>query len=519
MARSVVIIGAGVGGLVAALALVVRGFEVTLLERADRSGGKMRRADLAGMSFDAGPTVLTMPHVFEDIFSEAGEDLGAHIVLRPAEILARHAWEDGSALDLLADRDRSADAIADFAGAAEAEGYRRFCRRASEIHDTLQHTFITATRPNPLSLAARCGVSRLGSLMRISPFSTMWDELGHYFADPRLRQLFGRYATYCGSSPFAAPATLMLVAHVEQEGVWLVDGGMHRLAEAIARLIEKHGGRIIHGADVSRIRIAGGKATGVETVAGQCFSADAVVMNGDCEALAAGCLGEEARRATAPLARSARSLSVVTHLLSARVDGFPLSHHNVFFSRDSRAEFDDIFQRGRLPQAPTVYVCAQDRDAAAQPPSDARRSERLFCLVNAPALGDERQYSNTELQSCEDATFGLLTRCGLTIDRIQTLSRRTTPQDFAEAYPATGGSLYGRASHGWMASFTRPGSRSRIAGLYLAGGSTHPGPGVPMAALSGRQAAQSIMTDLAPKGLVSTARFRPAAMHGGISTR
>ncbi len=169
-----------------------------------------------------------MRWIFEEIFSECGADLGARVALAPAEILARHAWSGPERLDLFADPQRSAAAIADFAGAREAEGFRRFRARAGEIYRTLEEPFIRGQRPGPVDLALRAGPRGLGGLLRIRPFTTLWSALGEYFRDPRLRQLFGRYATYCGSSPFSAPATLMLVAHVEMEGVWTVAGGLSR---------------------------------------------------------------------------------------------------------------------------------------------------------------------------------------------------------------------------------------------------------------------------------------------------
>jgi 1-hydroxycarotenoid 3,4-desaturase len=178
--------------------------------------------------------------------------------------------------------------------------------------------------------------------------------------------------------------------------------------------------------------------------------------------------------------------------------GFPLVRHNVFFSSAYASEFDDIFTRGRLPVTPTVYVCAQDRKDLADLP--ASEPERLLCLVNAPPNGDRTAIDDAELAACEDAAFGLMERCGLHIRRGAAHTVVTTPQKFDALFPATGGALYGQASHGWRASFSRPGARTRIPGLYLAGGSTHPGPGVPMAALSGRIAANAVMNDLQRRG-------------------
>jgi 1-hydroxycarotenoid 3,4-desaturase len=492
-ARRVVVVGAGVAGLVAALELARADVRVTVVERMAAPGGKMREVRAGGPCMDAGPTVLTMRWVFDEIYARAGTTLERQLTLQPARILARHAWSGSERLDLHADPRESAEAIGVFAGAAEARGYADFCARARRMYQTLEGPFIEATRPNLLSLVGRVGWRGLGDLRRIAPFATLWKALGEHFRDPRLRQLFGRYATYCGSSPFLAPATLMLVAHVEQAGVWLVEGGMHRIAASLAQLGTSGGVEFRYGAAVAAIGIDSDRVSGVTLADGEVIEADAVLSNADIGALGAGHLGAQVLRAVAPVPRAARSLSAITWALSTRTSGFPLSRHNVFFGADYASEFDDIFRRGRLPQAPTVYVCAQDRGAAATvaPPG----AERLLVLVNAPPSGDTHAYARSEIEPCETRTFALLERCGLQVERQPAHQLVTTPADFERLFPGTGGALYGPASHGWRASFRRPGARSRIAGLYLAGGSTHPGPGVPMAALSGRQAAAAILAD------------------------
>lgn len=516
-ATRVMVIGAGVGGLVAALELAARGLDVLVVERAPGPGGKMRETEVGGARLDAGPTVFTMRWVFDEIFAGVGEDFAEHVALRPAGILARHAWGDGSRLDLFADLDRSADAIGALAGPAEARGYRAFCEQARHTYATFDRTFIRAQRPSPVSLAAGGGARGIAALWRTQPFTTMWDALGNYFRDPRLRQLFGRYATYCGSSPFLATATLMLVAHVEREGVWLVEGGMHRLATALARLAAARGARFRYGAEVAEITVAGGRAGGVRLATGERIEADAVIVNADAAAVARGLLGRGAATAVPPSPSSARSLSAVTWALLARAEGFPLVRHTVFFGPDYAGEFDDIFRRGRLPAAPTVYVCAQDRGAEDGPglaASGPDGPERLLCLVNAPPAGDSQPLQPAEINQCEERTFAFLERCGLRVHRQPETTAVTTPTMFDHLFPGTGGALYGPASHGWTASFRRPGSRTSLPSLYLAGGSVHPGPGVPMAALSGRLAAASLVQDLA-----STTPSRRTATRGGTLTR
>jgi 1-hydroxycarotenoid 3,4-desaturase len=342
--------------------------------------------------------------------------------------------------------------------------------------------------------------------------------LSRCLPDPRLRQLFGRYATYCGSSPFSAPATLMLVAHVEQQGVWLVKGGMHRIAQSLTALACERGARVRCGNAVREILVQGGRACGVRLATGESLAADAVVYNGDAASLARGLLGPGVLHAAASVPARRRSLSAVTWNLRAPTHGFALSRHNVFFGGNSAKEFGDIFDRGGLPADPTVYVCAQDRPGGERATVDG--PERLLLIVNAAARGDDRPIPAEELARCEAKTFERLRRCGLQIETTTAATRMTTPSEFEALYPGTGGALYGAASHGWLATFRRPGARSRLPGLYLTGGSVHPGPGVPMAALSGRQAAASLLADLPARvsSRASTARSRPVDTHGGTST-
>ena len=512
-------IGAGIGGLASAALLAARGVEVRVFEGAAASGGKLRTHGVGALEIDAGPTVFTMRRVFDELFADVGACLDDMLELTPARILARHAWTEGGAvarLDLPADFEAAVDAIGRFAGAANARGYRAFCARAGAIHDALDKPYLRAGRTGVPGLLWRGGLEGLPGLLRLSPFASLWPELARHFDDPRLRQLFGRYATYCGSSPWLAPATLMLVAHVERLGVWRIEGGMRRLAQAVEALATRAGARFRFGVRVDEIVERDGRACGVRLADGEIVPADIVVFNGDVNALATGLLGEPARRGLGVHARRwraarGRSLSAVTWSVAARTAGLPLVRHNVLLSQDYAAEFEAL-SAGRLPEDPTVYVCAQDRGDD-EPPVDAQAPQRLLCLVNAPAAVPGRSLTEQEIATCESQAFQRMARCGLQLEPVAPM-RRTTPGEFATLFPGTGGALYGPPSHGWRASFQRMGARHAMPGLYLAGGSTHPGPGVPMAALSGRLAAQAVLEDL-----VSTSSRRPTAMHGGMSMR
>jgi 1-hydroxycarotenoid 3,4-desaturase len=511
--RRVVIVGAGIGGLAAAVELAAEGLSVTVVEKHGVPGGKMREVDAGGARIDAGPTVLTMRDVFEGIFDKAGVSLSDYLTLKPAGVLARHAWESGGELDLFADMEKTADAIGAFAGAADARGYLSFCKEAANIYRILDRSFIRAQKPNLPTLMWRIGLLNFDDLWRINPYQTFWSAVCRHMRDARLRQLFGRYSTYCGASPFSAPATLMLVAHVEQRGVWLAEGGMHRIALAFESLARKLGAAFRYGVEVVEVLSENGGASGVRLANGERLQADAVLLNADVSAVSAGLLGNSAARASPPVPARKRSLSALTWAFQAEARGFPLARHTVFFPNASYAsEFDAIFKQRKLPPSPAVYLCAQDRDDGGA--WAGQGAERFLGIVNAPAQFDAKALSQSEIEECETKTFRLMEACGLTLRQMDGAMVRTAPRDFERLFPGTGGAIYGRASHGWMASFQRQGIRSRMPGLYFAGGSAHPGPGIPMAALSGRLASEALLADLA-----SMKRLRKMATPGGISMR
>jgi 1-hydroxycarotenoid 3,4-desaturase len=509
-APRVAVVGAGLAGLTAALDLALGGARVVVFEREGCAGGKMREIDVGGARIDAGPTVFTLRPVFEELFRAAGANLDDSVPMTRAEILARHAWNERDRLDLVADWHRNMDAIGAFAGRRDARNYARFVQDARRIFQILNNSFMQAQRPGLLELVRRVGWRGLPDLLHIRPFQSLWRALGGYFRDPRLRQLFARYSTYCGSSPFEAPATMMLIAHVEQEGVWLIARGMQQLAIALTDLARNHGVEFRFNTEVEAVLTRAGRTAGVQLTTGEYVPANAVVINADYGAVASGLLGEEIALAVPLPARRRRSLSAVTWALVARTSGFPLVRHSVFFSHDYAAEFEQIFRQCQLPTSPTVYVCAQDREAGDN--STVSGPERLLCLVNAPASGDSNTFGPAEIDQCEQRTFTLLERYGLKVEKQRDSTVITTPAQFERLFPGTGGGLYGQATHGWQATFRRPGARTRLTGLYLAGGSVHPGPGVPMAALSGRLAAASLLEDLS-----STRRSTRKATRGGTS--
>lgn len=509
--KPVVVIGAGIAGLCAGLRLLAEGRDVVVMEGSASAGGKMRQVRTCAGPVDSGPTVFTMRSVFDELLAGLDVALDDLVDAVPLELLARHAWDDSGYLDLFADRARSEAAIGDFAGSREARGYREFCREAGQMFRLLEGAMLRSPRPNPVSLAWRARQQGLRALLGLKPFTSMWQALGRHFADSRLQQLFGRYATYCGSSPWQAPATLMLIAHLEQEGVWRLAGGMQSLADGLADTLVRRGARLVRDEWAVEILVEQGSAARVVGDRGTELDCEAVICTGDPEAVRQGHLGAAAQAALPSRPRGERSLSALTWSAAANTRGFPLAYHSVFFSGDYRREFDRLFGQGLVPDQPTVYICAQDRLEGGSEPAGP---ERVFCLINAPAIGDRHSFSAGEIARCQEQTFSRLAACGLELQPLPEQMVVRTPTDFARRFPGSGGAIYGRATHGWQSAFTRPGARTRLPGLYLAGGGVHPGAGVPMVALSGILAAATLLSDR-----VSTRRWWPAVTAGGTSMR
>lgn len=295
---------------------------------------------------------------------------------------------------------------------------------------------------------------------------------------------------------------------MESAGVWRIRHGISGLARALERVARSLGVEFLYDAPVERVTLGPAKSRRVHIAGGGAMEAGAVVINADASAVAAGLLGDEIRPAGRLMKRGDRSFSAVTIALAGEAGGPPMAHHNVFFSDDTRTEFQALAE-GRFPESPTVYVCAQHEQDA----QGAQGAAAPWLLVtNAPATGDEPgSWEGPEVERCTEAIFRTLEGCGVTIRPI--LSLTTTPREFARRFPGTGGALYGQASRGALSGIRRAGARTKIPGIYLAGGSVHPGPGVPMAALSGRLAAAAVLADLS-----STGASRRAATSGSTST-
>ena len=498
----VIIVGAGIGGLAAALRLSHAGCAVTVLDRHAAPGGKMRRVNSAAGPVDAGPTVLTMRPVFEALFADCGLALSDHLCLRPLSVIARHYWDDGACLDLMKDRDATIANVAHTFGATAADDYARFAKRAARLFAGFDAPMMRSAAPRPRDLTRH--VMRNPRLITdMAPSRSMAQMLKSAFREPKLAQLFGRYATYVGGSPYQSPAILSLISDAEAQGVWTVQGGMHRLAQVLQEQAQAMGADFRFNTDVTRIAKQAGRVSGVETNAGR-YDATVVLFNGDPRALSVGALGQAVQFAVSDKSTSPRSLSAYVHAFGASPSGPELAHHTVFFGADPQEEFDAL-ANGNMPTDPTLYLCAQDHGDV-----DADALQRFEIIMNAPPVPRD---PDQEKQKCQMLTFNRLKDFGLRFTPMPGPESLTTPAGFDALYPHSQGSLYGRSPHGMMAAFARPTARTAVKGLYLCGGGAHPGAGVPMATLSARHAAAAILNDQ-----TLTSPSRRTDTHGGTST-
>ena len=501
----VIVVGSGIAGLATATRLAHEGFSVTVIEQHASPGGKIRTLSSQAGPIDAGPTVLTMRPVFEELFKSVGERLENHLTLIRQKMLARHWWPDGSTLDLYDDYEASQQAIYKFAGLTGFREFQKFSQRTRKLFETFDGPMMQSAKPTQWDMVKL--VTKQPSLLRdIAPMHSLAGKLSQCFSDPRLAQLFGRYATYVGGSPYASPALLSLIWQAEASGVWCIQGGMQVLARKLMELAQQRKAEFLFNTKVTRILLEDGEVAGVILENGEQRKADFVVFNGEPRALATGQMGDAFKKVATETIQDERSLSARVWSFDAKFEGPDLIHHNVFFAADPKSEFEDL-KAGRMPLQPTIYVCAQDRGLNAGYP----KQERFEIILNAPPITNAIHIEE-EFEICRTLTIKTLQNFGLKFEPMPSIKSLTTPNDFAAMFPASEGSLYGQSPHGLTASLRRPSSRTVIPGLYLAGGGTHPGAGIPMATLSARHAAEAILKDQ-----TSISPFPPTATLGGMS--
>jgi phytoene desaturase len=462
----VVVVGAGVGGLVAAIDLAHGGHRVTVLEQMPYAGGKCCEVRRGAYRWDAGPSLLTMPDVFRRLFADTGAPLEDELELLRVEPVTRYRFADGTGVELSADLDRSVEALEEWAPGTGAE-WGRFISSCAGMWDASER-FLSGP---PLWPPRRDAAADPRDGLRVQPWRTLRGLARGCTSDRRLQMVIERFATYAGADPRRAPAALAVAGYVEHAfGAWHPRGGLGRIVGALVRRLEACGGQLRLQTPVERILLAHGRVHGVATPSGT-VAADAVVADVDEATVRHRLLGDTRRRR-----RGERSLSGLAVMLGLRGHTPGLAHHEIRFPADTDAEFDDVFVHRRPVRDPTIYVSVPGV-------TDAEPAEAWFVLVNAPAIGAAADWGA--------AAQAVVERLGVRERVVEMVTR--TPADLAAETGAVGGAIYGTAPHGRLGALRRPGQRLRgVGGLWLTGGTVHPGGGLPLVALGGRTVARAI---------------------------
>lgn len=487
------VIGAGLGGLAAAIRLAHAGREVTVFDAREEVGGKagQMRLEAGGRSwrFDTGPSLFTMRGVFEELFKAAGRRMEDYLTILPLDCITRYWFADGSRAESWADADKF-DRSMEAAGAASAGELAAFRRYSRRIWENTHRVFLEKSLHEPAAMFTDGefwrGMLRMGL---IDPFRRMGAAQKRFFADERGRQFFNRFATYNGSNPYRAPATFNLIPHVEHElGAWAVRGGIFAVPEALAKLARELGVCIRLGERVEGILTdRRTRAVRALRVGDEEAEFDEVVCNADAAAVYRDLLKEPDAPAARRYRRMEASSSALVFFWGMNGVRDNMGIHNIFFSGQGRREFNEIFDEGRCPSDPTVYVNITSKVDAGDAPQGC---ENWFVLVNAPADGG--QDWDTEVQRVREAVLRRLS-AALGWDAAGNIAAEAvlTPPMIAAQTSSYRGSLYGIASNSRRAAFLRHPNRSRrYPGLYFAGGSAHPGGGMPLVLLSGKIAAE-----------------------------
>ncbi|MEM7114771.1 MAG: phytoene desaturase family protein [Chloroflexota bacterium] len=484
-----IVIGAGIGGLATAVRLAAAGKKVVVYEKNGRVGGKMSQLESNGFRWDTGPSVITMRHVFEDLFATAGRNLEDYLTLEPVDPLTRYFYADGTVLNATSDLAQMSHQIAKI-DERDVEGYLAYLAYAARIHRLTGPVFIYDQPPTWRSFLR----VPMRDWFKVDGLRTMDKAIASFVHSPHLRQLLGRFATYVGASPYLAPATLNVIAHVELTGgVWYPKSGIYEIARAMARLAEELGVKIVTDCGVKEIVLENGQATAVLLENGERVNGRAIISNLDVSTTRQHLLPSQyAQEPQEP------SCSGFIMMLGINKQHSQLAHHNIFFSADYPAEFDAIFKQGKPPHDPTIYVAITSKSDPDHAPDNC---ENWFILTNAPALpnalplGDAFDWQQQK-QAYRDLVLARLADHGVDIRSHIVAEHIWTPEDLVQHNGAWRGALYGASSNNPFAAFRRPHNRANdISGLYFVGGTTHPGGGVPMVTLSGKVVADLILND------------------------
>lgn len=492
MPKSVIVIGAGIGGLAASIRLAQSGYDVTILEKNPRVGGKMYRYETSGFRWDTGPSLITNRPLLEEVFTDAGKDMADYLRLISVDPLTRYFFPDGATFDAHRDWAKMAAQIARLEP-ADVEGYLRFLAYAARLHRSV----------DPLALGGRSASTPDADFssttwIQADALRNMSRSIETFVQSKKLQRILEHFATLAGANPYRAPATLNVIAHrVLTGGAWYPQDGSSAIPRALERLALECGVKIQLNCPVTQIAVKRGRAVGVTLARDEQFqTADVVVSNVDVLSTLRYLLPSDVVPPPALRRLNKARVTSSAYVIMLGVRGtFPqLQHHNVLFSADSRREYDQIFKREIMPDDPTITLTISGKTDPLHAPVN---QENWLITVNAPSLSEKFDWAARHAEFRDRVITILNQRNGLDLrDRIRS-ENHLTQADLARMTGAWRGSLYGRSPEDRQALFDRPHLQSRdLAGLYFVGGAVHPGGGFPMALLSAKLATEMILDEV-----------------------
>jgi phytoene desaturase len=493
------VIGGGLGGLTAACTLAARGHQVILFERNEWVGGKAAVLAEKGFRFDMGPTIGTLPSVLRRIFAEAGENMDDYLDLIMLDPQWRCFFDDGATLDLVASVPAMAAKLEKFApGKNNGAGYAKFMMLSEKLDDISQRYFFYKNIGGIKDMFDMRGALKLSALRDVLAMrmgGTVAGTVRSFVPDGRVAQMIDHFTQYVGSSPYGSPAVLCSIAHMQtQEGIYYPRGGTRSVPEALAKLARHLGVEIRTQTRIQTILTDNGRVTGVLTASGRAVPLAAVVSNSDTVRTHQELLPSDTEARFLKRRKYEPACSGVVLYLGLKKRYDHLLHHDFVFSRSPEEEFDFIYRRGEPAPDPTCYIAAPARtEPAVAPPG----GEALYVLVHTPYLRPHHDWKKMLPEYRRVILNKLKTTGGMPdIEERIVFESALTPQDINDRYHVLKGAIYGLASHGRFFGAFKPANRSPdLKGLYFAGGSAHPGPGMPMAMMSGWIAADTLDQD------------------------
>lgn len=476
--RSAAVIGSGVAGLATAIRLSCQGYAVTVYEAADTPGGKLAELRQGGFRFDLGPSLFTLPELVEELFALCGKKAADYMPYRRLEVITRYFYEDGTVFDAYGDPERFA-AEAERVFGEPARQVHRFLRQARELYEITEPVFLRSSLHQASSYFRWQTVKSLLRAYKLDAFRTMHQAHSQAFRHPGLVQLFDRYATYNGSNPYQAPATLKVIPHLEHEkGAFFPREGMYAITKALVRLAEEQGVRFRFGARVEEILLTAGRASAVR-VHGERHSHDVIVSNMDIVPTYRKLLPHV--KAPEFILSQPRSSSALIFYWGMKGRHEQLDLHNIFFSADYEAEFRHIFQHKTIFRDPTVYVFISAREVPGDAPPDG---ENWFVMINVPP-DTGQDWDVLVRQARRHILEKLSVRLRQDLEARIMSETIFDPRHIEARTSSFGGALYGTSSNNRYAAFLRHANYfGDVPGLYTCGGSVHPGGGIPLCLLS-----------------------------------